>query len=745
MASGEIITTKELFGVAEPEIITTEELFGSPDTISTNELFSDQQVAEADSRADQLLAQLKGRVPSFQPGLAAEARGILPQGSTSIPNLAIMGEKRKQEELARRGAFIGLIREGFSPEQINLTLKTQNAIEAKEGIRVGKMIGGTIAGIAAGQLIPGPADELMITRALIASLGAGAGGAAGEALQTAAEEKRLINRRETLGAFASEAAFEGLSRGGVLGLKFFAAPFIKKTVPEAAALLDDYGKFAGQFSPTELDKRLSLQIGESIARGSLGAEPLFRGFEETQANTAVAFARSIMDDMVSYSDDVIRNTISKSAAEATPKTLEAIGKEFGEGITRPGGRVFKQMDDLFDPLYKQLDELTEGTGVSTASLKRFRKKVIADNQRLIAQAKRTGKELPLLSPAGAVTLKDIDNLPLAVSHADYRAFRTKILEEGRKLNRDVDVSKGMVRKVASITRDELFNPDSVAGASPEAKRLHKNITRLYAATEDALERTFSPQLAKRLVKNPDDVVKAVIPNGNPNAVRELRRALTTPIGGLPDAEGTILWENLRRTWLSNAIDEASKEGVINPRRYDNIIRKLGPETFNELFPEPSIAKNVRKIQSLFKSVGKKPPGSSALISRGLQGAGVLKMYTSEKKGDYVGFAIGGAMAFGPYALAKMMTSPGGIKLLTSGLKIKPGSSAIVPFMARSVKLLTDIDQEQRDRQIRQLKLREIELKARKASASLERRGIKPFLPPPTFRTPQQPGGGFIPR
>ena len=41
MATGEIITTEELFANEEPEVISTEELFASPEIASTEDLFSD--------------------------------------------------------------------------------------------------------------------------------------------------------------------------------------------------------------------------------------------------------------------------------------------------------------------------------------------------------------------------------------------------------------------------------------------------------------------------------------------------------------------------------------------------------------------------------------------------------------------------------------------------------------------------------------------------------------------------------
>ncbi len=160
-----------------------------------------------------LFSQLQGRLPASSRAIALQATGKIPQNiNIPIPNLAVMGEQRKQEEIARKDAFAGLIKGGSTIPQLDLSLKIENLLKKKEGVRVAKFIGGTAGGLLAGQLIPGPVDELLLLKAATAALGAGVGGAGGEAIQTGLEEKRLIDRRETLSAFATEAAFEGGGR-----------------------------------------------------------------------------------------------------------------------------------------------------------------------------------------------------------------------------------------------------------------------------------------------------------------------------------------------------------------------------------------------------------------------------------------------------------------------------------------------------------------------------------------------------
>ncbi len=665
---------------------------------------------QQDQKVSQLLDQFGGRLPSKGP-IYPTAGPIVGAGPTGP--MFVSGQSPEKK---RRDAFAELQKLGFTPKQIELTIQTQKILGGPRTGRTVGGIGGALGATAiAGRFIPGPIDDALIMAALIAAGGAGLGGVAGEATQTGIEEKRLIGMREALKAFAIEAGTELGARGVVGGAKIIASPFIKKTVPEAASLIDDFAKVGGHYSPSELDKRFSLRIGEAFSRGSFGAKEIFEEFEKRQGKATLAFADNIIE------------AIGEGIARQTP---EEIGELFAQGITKPGGRIFNLLDDLFKPLYAQLDDLTkssiikqtaeisvpstildeagrpfekfvtktigeriQGTGVSTKSLKAFRRKVIAQNQRLVDIAKRTGKELPIVSPAGKTILGDIDNLPEIIGHSDYRAFRTKVLKETRKLNRDVDISEGMVKEISSITRKELLDPKSVAGATQEAKRLHANISNLYTASQKGLETTFSETLTKRLLKNPSKIVKEVFPNNNPKAIRLLRESLVEPISGRPSAEGKILWNQLRQAWLADAVDQATKEGVAKPKVYNNLIRKLG-KGFDEMYPEKEIASNVKRIQTIFETAGKTPPSGASLFSRGAQVGGLALMYKSGKEGDFVGFTAGATLAIGPLAFAILATNPKGVKFLTAGFKLKPGASGLVPNAVRMIRLLREINKKE---------------------------------------------------
>lgn len=671
-------------------------------------------LAGQDRRVDQLFEQLGGRLPSRDP----------------IPVAGFPGPEEEQ----RRRAFQELRSMGFTPEQIELSAKTQKILGRP---RIGRPTGGVMGALGAtaiaGRFIPGPIDDAAILVALIAAGGAGAGGVAGEAAQIGIEEKRLIDKREALKAFAIEAGIELGGRGVVRIGKFTLSPFIKKTVPEAAALIDDFAKVGGSFSPTELDKRFSIQIGEAFSRGGFGVKQIFQEFEEKQGKATLTFARNIID------------SIGEGVARETP---EQIGNAFAEGITRPGGRIFNIFDDLVNPLYKQVDDLAKesaagfrqmrkggkairgvtgrfqpakelqririGPKVSTKSLKQFAKKHLTTDNRLKGQ---------FLSPTGKSKLQKLLELKDNLSFSDMRTLRSSFLKDIQKMARDVDQSQGIIKQLAGITDQAIFDPKAAQGLNPKALNLLRNTNALYKAGQEGIKTTFSENLAKRLLKNPSRIVKELFPNNNPKAIRLLRKSLVEPISGKPSAEGKVLWNQLRQAWLADAVNEAIKEGVAKPKVFNNLIRKLGDKGLREMFPEKETITGVRKIQSLFDIAGKAPPTGVSLFSRSAQVGGLALMYKSGKEGDFIGFTAGAILAIGPLAFAKLATTPGGVKFLTTGFKMKPGASGLVPNAVRMIRLLRSINEKENKQRIKLERERSRRLRIKREPTLQQLRGF----------------------
>ncbi len=252
----------------------------------------------------------------------------------------------------------------------------------------------------------------------------------------------------------------------------------------------------------------------------------------------------------------------------------------------------------------------------------------------------------------------------SVSFSDMRTLRSSFLKDVQKMARDVDQSQAIVKQLAGITDAAIFDPRAAQQLPEEALNLLRNTNRLYKEAQVGLKATLPETLAKRLVRNPSSVVKEVIKNDNPKAIRLLRKSLVEPISGKPSAEGKILWNQIRQAWLAAAVEEATKGGVVKPNVYNNILRKLGKEGFNEMFPEKSVRESVNKVQTLFNIAGKKPPVGLSLFSRGAQTLGAVKVWQGAMAGDVISITAGLALSVGPLAFAKLATTKAGIKALT---------------------------------------------------------------------------------
>ena len=90
---------------------------------------------------------------------------------------------------------------------------------------------------------------------------------------------------------------------------------------------------------------------------------------------------------------------------------------------------------------------------------------------------------------------------------------------------------------------------------------------------------------------------------------------------------------------------------------------------------------------------KKPGVGSSLIIRSGQLGGAVMVYDGVQDGDFLQVAAGGALVAGPYFLAKMAAHPLGAKLMSSGIRLKPGNKGYAANIARMVNLSRQIDRD----------------------------------------------------
>lgn len=706
---------------------------------------ADQTLEELKARRNELLLQRQGEQAGDAELIQDLAGRRTFQPVLPRPSDPTKARKVELQELKRRRADLLLQKQGKTPEQIQFVLDVNKKTKRPSTLgRTAGGIGGAIAATAALNLIPGfavlpeefvtfPFFLLKTAKTIAPIVGAGIGGGLGESVQINLEEKRRITKREFVNASLKEAAFEGGGRTFVRAGKFAFSPFIKQTVPEAAEITAAYGKAALALSPAQMDARLSLSIVDEIAKGGFGGKEVLAEAGRKSGMMGRVVAHNILDDM---------------AGGFARMGKEQLGQELSEGFTRPTGFVYRQLDDIVNGLYKRFDELTEsqmkriiGTveipvldkfgkpvlgklgkpvtkkvrrvidqrlvgklspgfeeleqfvpaGVSTRKLKRFWIDVLKKN-RLALKPGRKGA-FTLTSAAikeGESTIRDLANI---VPHKTMRNIRSRVLRDIRKLHRDVGQDEALIKRFEQITFDTLTDPSTVKGAPKEVQALFNNTRELYKSLRGSVETRFPEQVAKRLTKNPSSVIKEFFQQANPKGIREFRQSLIEPIKGIKSAEGERLWLQLRTAWFADAVEKATRDGVIKPSVYETALRTMTPEAVAEMIPDAAGKAQSRLIGRLLTAMSKKPSSGASLFIRSGQVGGLFMIYNGTKEGDFLMVAGGGALVAGPRFFAKMAAHPLGRKLLTSGIELKPGSTSLVPITARLVNLARQIDRE----------------------------------------------------
>lgn len=639
------------------------------------------------------IGQLKGQLPLSLTPKKANTKKMWEQWGG-------YGQQLLEEEKQRENAYQKLLSKGYTKEQLETTLAVQKGLSP----RIGRTAGGILGPMAApaiahtiGKIGPLAAlPEELITTPLVAAGLAYLGGAGGEAAQIGIEERRKPTISEMHKAGKTESLYELGGRYGMLGAKYtIFSPFIKKTNPEAAYIMQKYGENALQFSPAELDKRLAIRAAESISRGSFATNELWENFAEKGLQGIRGVADQLTDTML----------------EGTTRlpTNEAV-KTFTEGL-KPGGFIMTQVDELFDPLFKQFSKMMPNAKISTVGLKTFAKKQLAIDK---AMMKRGVEKGTYLTSQGRELFNKILDYKDVFTIDQMRIARSDYLKTARTFAREADRNEAIVKRLVNVADDAIFNPKvpsgkefkeiggelAYQGMTPESQRFLRNINTLYKnvyGDTGILQREFSERMAKQLAKDPAKYSKALFPAKNPDAIIRFREALTKPIAGQPNKEGQLLWNQLRANWYSDLLNRVSKEEGLSKTAYYNAMKNMG-DSLKEIIPEEKIYKGI--MEDIPKMLDLKRISTAAgtpLFSKGLQVGGAVKVYQGVTKGSVLAITTGGLLAVGPDAFAKLATesSGRGLKLLTLGLNIERGkTSQLTPIIIRTSILLRDIEKEE---------------------------------------------------
>jgi len=648
----------------------------------------------------------------------AKEYGKLTLESTQSPEELGLANKKQQ-------IYSTFKNKGYDPNLVNSALAISKQVNAP---RYGRMIGAGAAAVGASLLTGGfePTD-LLTMPTVYRTVAAGLGGVGGEATQTGIEERRLISPKEAGKAFLIEAGTELAGSGATTAVKkgiLKPLGLVKKppkgmTIDDLSELQDTFSKYGGKFSPAELDRRWQVKTAEGWSRGAFGAEELWKEMEEAQGNSTRVMA-----------DTLIRSITGKSIEE----TPEILSKDFAASISK-GGALLEKGENWFDDLYNKIGEMTksnivkktgvvevpssildesgkpitknvekvigkeyEGATISIRNLKKWASEKLAKNDNML-QVGEEGRNV-LFNTEGRTALENILALKDDIGVGEVRKLRTQNLNKTLQYARDVNSDKGLMEEMGARITDTLFNPENAKGFTPEAMNLLKNTNKLYSEFSSNIKgKIWKEALVDTITKNPTKGIDYILPDGNPESIKNMRESLMWPTGktgvngeSLPiDPEGVTMWNKLRQAKLANMANKIFSEDVVKKGTVNKLFDETGEKTFKELFPEKEITENLSDLKKVLVRVSEKPPTGNSLYVRGMQASGLgMILYGNKGDNNYVTIGAGGALLISPYVFARLAMTRTGTSLLTAGFK-NTGSTPITAIGARIVNYLHQQD------------------------------------------------------
>jgi hypothetical protein len=565
---------------------------------------------------------------------------------------------QEQEELTRLETELAdsVMVRGTRPKTLTQELK-QAAVESLPSL------GGMIGGVAGGLLTrsaPGVEYGAGLGSAAIRSMiGAGLGGATGEAAKMGIEGVSP-SVRSTLGIIrggVEQAAYDGIgnlvfSAGGrafqitkdALSKRFAGTP-PEDAIVAAQKLLQEGG---GTLTPFQATKDSWAGFKESLARGSFTGKPVFEKAAEKNVE-AIASAKN------------------KALDETSTRIYDSLqtGKEFAKAIEE-GDDALKSS---VKPFYEAISAQAKRVPVDIVPIQ-------AEASRVLNAAERA-KGLTL-SEAEKGYLQRVVKLPESIDFATTHEIASSLKTKLRDLKRGNEPDTATVARLSKLVSQLEKQMDAAGkqltgksldfnGRLPEDKtsnigEQYKFYSKLY---RDSIQDLYSDTSAKLLNKDPEFVGKTIFQNGNITAWEEAKQALGRAKQLNPKLNVQQTLESVQRGYLENLLkSEGSFAKLGDKIKNDEAVRR----TFETVLPKATQG----RIKTLLEAarLSEVQPSATAplfLAAQQAQTIGALGsvgalVLSDEARGvaadNPVKTALlGGTILLGPRFWAKAATSP----------------------------------------------------------------------------------------
>ena len=565
---------------------------------------------------------------------------------------------QEQEELTRLEAELGnsVMVRGDRPKTFTEELK-QATVENLPAM------GGMIGGVAGGLLTrsaPGVEYGAGLGSAAIRSMiGAGLGGATGEAAKMGIEGI-TPSVRSTLGIIrggVEQAAYDGIgnlvfSAGGrafqitkdALSKRFAGTP-PEDAVVAAQKLLQSGD---GTLTPFQATKDSWSGFKESLARGSFTGKPVFEKAAEKNVEAITTAKTKVLDEVSTRVYDSLQTgTEFATAIQQGDDALKSAVKPFYEAISTQARRIPVDIVPIQAEASRVLNAADRAKGLTLSETEK------GYLQRVI--------ELP-------------ESIDFATTHEIASSLKTKLRDLKRGNEPDTATVARLTRLVSQLEKqmDEAGKKLTGKGLDfegrlPEDKTAnladqYKFYSKLY---RDSIQDLYSDTASKLLSKDAEFVGKNIFQSGNVTAWNEAKQALARAKQLNPKLNVQQTLESVQRGYLENLLkSEGSFASLGDKIKNDEAVRR----TFEAVLPKATQG----RVKTLLEAarLSEVQPSATAplfLAAQQAQTIGALGsvgalVLSDEARGVAADNPIktallGGTILLGPRFWAKAATSP----------------------------------------------------------------------------------------
>lgn len=562
----------------------------------------------------------------------------------------------KQQSAAVEPSFTGFLSDilqgkGGAREDI-----ARNVVE--ELPTIGSVVGG-IVGAPAG----------FLGSAAGTAIGTSIGTSGKQLIQNLLDEKRLSPTQtlkeqgtnvvtQTALDLAGSAAASGIS-------KAFSAlsPHVRQGAEAAQQAMTAKG---GTLSGAQSVESTPVEIAEAYARSGAGGRHIFSQLDKRNA-TAL---ENIANDIV-------------AATSQTAATDYRAGKVFQSAI----GKGSDAHQYAATQLYANLDNALRGTNVSVdaAPLKQFADDVLQRFQ-LIANVGKT--------EAGGTLLQRISALPDQLSFSSAHELRSELLQFIRDAKSANAEGSAIRNATIGVKKLEALMEDSAKTAPPDLYQQYRNASAFYKHGMEA----FNNELIVKLLKTqPERVGEELFRSGNVSEIIQSKASLRAASRYDDTVNAADAYSKLQSGYLRGMF---GAKGATNPQGETlglNILKDLATSKTDRTFAAMFTGEQRKAIREFAETanlaIRNKPAGFGTLAPI-VQATAALDLVSGAAGGPSSNEPLADiGILVSPYILARMLTNPRTVNLLTRGLQLPPGSHALASVAAKLSADVQNIEKE----------------------------------------------------